>query len=391
MSDKFSFIKEETRKRCNVFELDEKTSGRFTRISTELFHFLYETKSIDFTIYFRIENVMIEFIKKEEFSEELLNSIWTAVEKSSKRIEICLLKKEKPLFDALVSKVRKAKMDKVFEIDSNLDRRTMEMFSNLSDASQLVVKGGITHQVAKQIQESATFVVKNMLEHESAISTLSKMVLHDPTLYDHSASVAMLSAVIAKGCVDKKLSDKEVGQLTQCGLYHDVGKTCVPSKILNKPGKFTPEEYEVMKKHAEWGEEELRKVIQNGAPIDEMAAHVAGEHHERFCGHGYPKGLKGRAEEVDGGIHLYTRIVSIADVYSALLMKRVYKPAFEAQDAIKIMAKTADVDYDPVIFGNFLQSVVNSRNQYQEKSSGSGRILTFDENGKLQENAKKVV
>ena len=143
-----------------------------------------------------------------------------------------------------------------------------------------------------------------------------------------------------------------------------------------------------MKSHTTLGEEELLDHIKKGADIDTVVARVAGEHHERFCGHGYPRGKKGCLEDnAEEGIHLYSRVVAIADVYSALLMKRVYKPAYEPQDAIKIMAEHAERDFDPNIFDRFLNQVVTSLNREQEESKmhGKGRILYFDAHGQLSE------
>jgi HD-GYP domain-containing protein (c-di-GMP phosphodiesterase class II) len=88
-----------------------------------------------------------------------------------------------------------------------------------------------------------------------------------------------------------------------------------------------------MKSHTTLGYEELMQAIEKGAPIDEEIAIVALEHHEKFCGGGYPTGKCGRLEEKADGIHYLARIVSIADVYSALLMKRVYKEAFRSKNS----------------------------------------------------------
>jgi len=389
--DHLDLIKPETRQRCHIFTLDEKTKRQFLDINSELFHFLYEVSAIDFSVYFRIEDTMIEFIRKTEFSRELLDKLWLAIESSKREIRICLRKSDKRLLDKLIDDVRSRKIRTLMEKDPLLDRKTLDIFSDLSNASQLVVRGGITNEVALKVRASAAHLVSNLMDSGMAIATLSRMVIHDPTLYDHSASVAMLAGMIASKCLDRPLSPKECEVVAQCGLYHDVGKTCVPTGVLNKPGRFTDDEYQVMKTHALLGEQELGKVISGGAPIDELAARVAGEHHERFYGTGYPRAKQGRYEEdKEKGIHLYTRIVSIADVYSALLMKRIYKPAYDAQDAIKIMAQTAEKEYDPVIFNRFLKSVVGSLNTYQEKSHGKdrGRILYLDEEGTLREKKK---
>jgi HD-GYP domain-containing protein (c-di-GMP phosphodiesterase class II) len=388
------FIKEETRKRCRIIQVDARSVRKFSTVSTELFHLIYDAKSVGFALYFRIDNTMIEFIKPEEFSKELLDQMWAALHASGRKLEVSVLQKDRDQLESLITKLRAERIDRLVLKDPALDRRTLDVFSNLSSASQLVVRGGINGDVAKRVQQSATYMVNNLMDSDMAIATLSRMITHDPTLYDHSASVAMIAGMICNQCLPKPLSPKETILVSQCGLYHDVGKTCVPSAILNKPGRFTDEEFEIMKTHAHLGELELLEVIDTGAPIDPIAARVAGEHHERFGGHGYPKGRKGRHEDDhENGIHLYTRIVSIADVYSALLMKRVYKPAYEPQDAIKIMAETARKEYDPDIFVQFIKTVVNSLNTYQEKNFGKdkGRLLDFDEEGNLRERRREVI
>jgi HD-GYP domain-containing protein (c-di-GMP phosphodiesterase class II) len=390
MNHKKFVIKDETRKRCQIFELDDSHKGKFVQVNAELFGYLRETRSIDFSVYFRIGQTMIEYMRADEFSNELVNQIQTAIQKEYDGLEICIRKADRPKLLMMIEQVRRRKLDVLMKNEPTLDRKVLEIFGNLSNASQLVVKGGVNQDVAKQVESAAAFLVDNLFDSQSAIATLSRMVTHDATLYDHSASVAMLAATIATQHLEKPLSKKQAYMVAQCGLYHDVGKTCVPSNILNKPGKFTPEEFEVMKQHAAFGEEELWQVIRAGAPIDEIAARVAGEHHERWNGKGYPRGRAGAlSEENPNGIHLYTRIVTIADVYSALLMKRVYKPAYEPQDAMLIMAKNAKEEYDPGIFPKFVEGVVGSLNQL-EKARGKGRILFLDESGQLQE-AKKPI
>lgn len=390
MSEKKFQIKEETRKRCRVVVLEFKERKKYTPISLELFHFFYEVKTITFPIFVRVGNELIEFVRPEELSDELLQQLVHAMDHDSGHVEICVRRVDYPKFEELTAKVRQQKTAKLVEKYPDLDPKVLEVFGNLSAASQMVVRGGVTTDVALRVKAAATFAVNNLLDSDVAISTLSRMVIADPTLYDHSASVAMIAAMIAARILPKPLGQKEAEAIAQCALYHDVGKTCVPHQILNKPGKYSPEEFAVMKTHTTLGHCELCKCIEDGAPIQPVAARVALEHHEKFLGGGYPLGKRGRLEEDAGnGIHMFTRIVSIADVYSALLMKRVYKPAYEAQDALKIMVECAK-DYDPLLFKPFLLAVVASLNAYQERlKGGGGRILDFDGTGVLREKARK--
>jgi len=386
--EKLNFkLKEETLQRCKVIELNDEVLSNFVPVSPELFHFLYETKEVNFNIYFRVEHLMIEFIKSNEFSRELLDQMWSAMQKNRRRLEIHILRKEHFRFTKFIEGIRANKITRLVDKHPHLDRKVLDVFTSVSNASQLIVKGGITNDVVDRVTATASLLVNNLLDSTVAIATLSKMVTADPTLYDHSASVAMIASMIAQRGVSKKLNNKQIEIIAKCGMYHDVGKTCVPSAILNKPGKFSPEEFEVMKSHTTLGENELFEASKHCHGINHECSRVAGEHHEKFAGGGYPRGRKGRHEQdPENGIHLYTRIVSIADVYSALLMKRVYKSAYEPQDAIKIMTESADRDFDPAIFNDFLKLVVSSLNEYQGKSgSGKGRILYFDEEGNLKD------
>lgn len=391
MSSKSYAISLETRQRCQILPFDETQEKRFSPVSLELFSYMYEVQSIDFSLYFRCGDQIIEFIKPEEFSHELLQKLLVSTNKDFDDIYICVLKKEYPLFLNLLGNVRAKKIVSLMERDPTLDRKTLDLFANLSGASQMVVKGGIDKNVAFQAEQSAMHLVDNLMDSEIVIGTLSRMVIADPTLYDHSAAVAMIAGVISRKLLSKDRRSSQ--RIALGGLYHDVGKTCVPNQILNKPGKFTPEEFEVMKTHTSLGYEELLQAIGRGAPIDAEVALVALQHHEKFCGHGYPNGLKGRLEEDSKGIHEFSRIVSIADVYSALLMKRVYKEPFPPEKAMTIMRNNAPTDYDPIIFEPFIDSVESSTKLYQtlEKKAekDKGKIIVVDKNEKASKYLRK--
>ena len=124
---------------------------------------------------------------------------------------------------------------------------------------------------------------------------------------------------------------------------HDLGKIAVDDAILRKPGKFTPEEYEQMKKHSPEGAKIVKNILQDGTDdyFEEIAVNVAHYHHERWDGTGYPNGLKG--EEIP----LEARIMAIADVYDALVSKRVYKDEFSFEKANEIILDGMGKQFDP--------------------------------------------
>ena len=149
------------------------------------------------------------------------------------------------------------------------------------------------------------------------------------------------------------LDEDEAFILKSASPLHDIGKIGIEDSILLKPGKLTDDEFVVMKKHAEIGYEILKKSKRS---ILKAAAIVANEHHEKFNGLGYPNGKKG--EE----IHLYGRIVAIADVFDALTHKRVYKKAWSFEEAVSYMIDEKNTHFDP----NLIDIFVNNLDKVKE-------------------------
>ena len=131
---------------------------------------------------------------------------------------------------------------------------------------------------------------------------------------------------------------------------HDIGKVGVPDHILMKPGKLTDEEFELMKLHAPYGREGLERAVSRnrGDNYLEIAAEIAGTHHERWDGKGYPDGLSGE------DIPLCGRIMSICDVYDALISRRCYKPPFSHEKSMKIILEGRGTQFDPRIVDGFV-------------------------------------
>ena len=130
---------------------------------------------------------------------------------------------------------------------------------------------------------------------------------------------------------------------------HDVGKIAISDTILNKPGKLTPEEFEIMKTHAQKGVEAIEKMERSARFADflEHAKLFAGTHHEKWDGSGYPRGLQGLDIPIEG------RIMAIADVYDALITVRPYKKAFTADESARIIREGAGTHFDPALTETF--------------------------------------
>ncbi len=141
------------------------------------------------------------------------------------------------------------------------------------------------------------------------------------------------------------LTDEYIELLTKAAPLHDIGKIAVSDTILNKPGKLTAEEFEVMKKHAEIGGTMVREVI-GGIEADDyvkIASQVASYHHEKWDGSGYCKGMSGEQ------IPICARIMAIADVFDALVSKRCYKKPMPVDKAFGIISESAGSHFDPTL------------------------------------------
>ena len=157
----------------------------------------------------------------------------------------------------------------------------------------------------------------------------------------HLKHVSAYTALIAGGM---GLSEQEIENIRYASPLHDIGKVGIPDAILLKPAKLTPQEYEEMKKHASYGGKILSEAE---TPLLRIACQIAECHHEKFDGTGYPAGTKG------GQIPLYARIMAVADVFDALCMHRVYKPAWTPEKARDLIRAESGKAFDPAVVEGF--------------------------------------
>lgn len=179
---------------------------------------------------------------------------------------------------------------------------------------------------------------RNIMVHLTDVRSLDNYV------FIHSVNVCMLSLLIG---FFMKLPGDRLKELGMSALLHDVGLSYIPQDVLYKQGELLPEEYEVVKKHTVHGYERLTA----SRRVSDSAAQVAWQHHERNDGSGYPQGLKGR------DIHLFARIVAVADVFDALLADRPFRKAFFPHQAVEIITQNSG-QFDEEIVKVFLNNVV---------------------------------
>lgn len=173
---------------------------------------------------------------------------------------------------------------------------------------------------------------------------------------NHVKVVAEYSKLLA---LKYGMNEDEAELLCHASPMHDIGKVGIPDSILTKPGILTPQEFEVMKNHTTIGYEIMKK---SNRPIMKASSIVAHEHHEKWDGSGYPRGLKGE------NIHIYGRITALADVFDALGSKRSYKDAWKLNDILEFFKEQRGKHFDPLlvdIFFNNLEEFLKIRDQYK--------------------------
>ena len=148
-----------------------------------------------------------------------------------------------------------------------------------------------------------------------------------------------------------QLPRQDIELLYKSAPLHDIGKIGIPDRILLKPGRLTPEEFEIMKTHAAIGKDSIQAAEQLVGMPDSFlrfAKEIAGSHHEKWDGSGYPDGLAGEA------IPLSARLMALADVYDALISKRVYKEAFSHEVARNLIVQGRGTHFDPAVIDAFI-------------------------------------
>ncbi len=199
-------------------------------------------------------------------------------------------------------------------------------------------------EIIKRSKKVVNHTVDFILSGPDAFVNLLQIRAHDYYTFTHSVNVCTFA--IALGNKISAFDDKTLRELGVGALLHDLGKSMVDPKIINKPSKLTPAEWEEMKKHPEYGV----MLAKESGLVSEQSMLIIGQHHEKYNGTGYPKGLKGKQ------ISLFGRIGTIVDVFDAITTTRSYSKAKEPIEAAKFMLEHKE-GFDEKLLFSFIELI----------------------------------
>jgi HD-GYP domain-containing protein (c-di-GMP phosphodiesterase class II) len=184
------------------------------------------------------------------------------------------------------------------------------------------------------INSVASDIVEELILQPSVSIQLTGIATHDDYTLDHSLNCAIYTALLARSC---DFTVPQIKEITCGALLHDVGKMKVDKEIINKPGRLTEKEYDIIKQHPHSG---FNLLVKNRWELSCLVAHMAWQHHEKVDGTGYPRGLQG--EEILN----YSRLLTITDVYEAITGFRPYRKAMKLEEAYHIIHSGLGTTFD---------------------------------------------
>jgi len=240
-------------------------------------------------------------------------------------------------------KERLATPKKAISLDQEMAKAN-QLYTNAKGLQQKVLNSIIEGRVidTTEVKESTDAIVESIFRNQDALACMTRLRLKDDYLIEHSLNVSILMTIFAKHLA---IDEAVIEQLALGAFLHDVGKIQIRDEVLNKPGKFNPDEYQEMKKHVTFG----IKILEDAPNISHIVMSIVKEHHERIDGTGYPFAL---AEEA---ISKYGRMIAIVDSYDAMTAERVYKAGMHPIKAFKILVKESLVAYDTELVEQFIQ------------------------------------
>lgn len=187
-------------------------------------------------------------------------------------------------------------------------------------------------------------ITESIARNPGALISLARLKTADDYTYMHSVAVCAMMVALAR---QMGLDEAQTRSLGLAGLMHDLGKAVMPMDVLNKPGKLSQAEFDIIKSHPVEG----HKMLLTGRSPDPIVLDVCLHHHEKTDGSGYPNGLK------NDEISLFAKMGAVCDVYDAITSNRPYKSGWDPAESLRKMAEWANGHFDPKVFQAFVKSM----------------------------------
>lgn len=191
----------------------------------------------------------------------------------------------------------------------------------------------------------ANEIVQHLLENKNLTREVSRISAYDLVTWTHSVDVCTYSVMLG---IAEGYTDKELNELSQAALLHDIGKCAVSLDVLNKPGRLTDDEFAMIQNHPEYG----RAILTHNTSLSAPTIAAVYAHHENENGSGYPRGIKGDK------IHRYAKIIHITDVYEACTARRPYKKPMNPADALENLMAGYGKSFDTELLSKFCMLTV---------------------------------
>lgn len=187
-------------------------------------------------------------------------------------------------------------------------------------------------------------IVDNIIENQDVILNMHQLYGYHNYTYSHCVNVGIISI-----CIGIKLNYRRdtLVHLGTAGILHDIGKQQVPITILNKKGKLTEDEFAIIKEHPKAG----YQMLMDSCNLSSLSKIGVLDHHERYDGSGYPRGLKGKK------ISIFGRIVAVADTYDAMISDRAYRPGYSTAEAVEFLMGSCGRLYDYEVVDSFTKCI----------------------------------
>ncbi|MCI6164397.1 MAG: HD-GYP domain-containing protein [Lachnospira sp.] len=246
--------------------------------------------------------------------------------------------------ESKISPEIKRKIEKLHTDDPAKVNLSASVRKRVSEGIQFIYNNAESDKLANATDSIASDLMKAIDSNDAIAIDINELKTSDEYTFKHSVDVATIAMILGK---QQGLSKQQVYELGVSGLLHDVGKTRIPIEILNKPARLNDDEFAIMKQHSVYGYHMLEKK----GEFNKEICYAVLQHHEKINGKGYPLGFNEKQ------ITPYAKILSVADIYDALVTERPYKSAFSQRDAVEmIMSMTGELDMTAM--KSFLESMI---------------------------------